>query len=303
MIQSRIIEKIVRQNMKLKNRKRFFIHAPAFYGNKDTETGEFVSRRLRTIQNPFDDETKPWRRNIYYFWWEFLKRHEGYLKCCERGGTGEYGELYADWGDIHEYKNFWQWWREEVETTETRGEYLFAEPYEFRQVEEVWSFDDQSEDDLIVRIPLEVRTGELTRSLRRLLQQYTDRSRQARRKSRARYPVNASVPLYTLNKCLEVYDLHEQYREDITTKKLNKYELCDMAQLNYDNKFDGMTLKRWEQECGANSKEAKEARKAIITRKNTAVNRYLNAANAYLDKVGKGKFPLRASKDKNKTAD
>ena len=45
-------------------------------------------------------------------------------------------------GDIHEYKNFWQWWREEVETTETRGEYLFAEPYEFRQVEEVWSFDD-----------------------------------------------------------------------------------------------------------------------------------------------------------------
>ena len=74
--------------MKLKNRKRFFIHAPAFYGNKDAETGEFVSRRLRNIQNPFDDETKPWRRNIYYFWWEFLKRHEGYRKCCERGGTG-----------------------------------------------------------------------------------------------------------------------------------------------------------------------------------------------------------------------
>ena len=84
--------------MKLKNRKRFFIHAPAFYGNKDAETGEFVSRRLRTIQNPFDDETKPWRRNIYYFWWEFLKRHEGYRKCCERGGTGEYSEFYCRLG-------------------------------------------------------------------------------------------------------------------------------------------------------------------------------------------------------------
>lgn len=290
--------------MKLKNRKRFFIHASAFYGNKDAETGEFVSRRLRTIQNPFgSDQTKPWRRNIYYFWWEFLKRHEGYRKCCERGGAGEYSELYADWGNIHEYRNFWQWWREEVETTETRGEYLFAEPYEYRQVEEVWSFDDQYEDDLIVRIPLEVRTGELTRSLRRLLQNYTERSKAARRKSRARYPVNASVPLYTLNKCLVVYDLHEQYRDDIITKKLNKYELCDMAQLNYDNKFDGMTLKRLEQECGADSKEAKAARKAIITRKNTAVNRYLNAANAYLENVGTGKFPLRSPKDKNKTAD
>ena len=97
-----------------------------------------------------------------------------------------------------------------------------------------------------------------------------------------------------------VYDLHEQYREDIAARKLKKYELCDMAQLNYDNKFDGMTLKRWEQECGADSKEAKEARKAIITRKNTAVNRYLNAANDYLENVGKGKFPLRSSKDKIK---
>jgi hypothetical protein len=163
--------------------------------------------------------------------------------------------------------------------------------------------DDQNEDDLIVRIPLEVRTGELTRSLRRLLQNYTERSKAACRKSRARYPVNASVPLYTLNKCLEVYDLHEQYRDDIAARKLKKYKLCDMAQLNYDNKFDGMTLKRWEQECGADSKEAKEARKAIITRKNTAVNRYLNATNNYLENVGKGKFPLRSSKDKNKTAD
>ena len=48
----------------------------------------------------------------------------------------------------------------EVETTETRGEYLFAEPYEFRQVEEVWSLNDQNDDDLIVRIPL--RLGQVS---------------------------------------------------------------------------------------------------------------------------------------------
>ena len=29
----------------------------------------------------------------------------------------------------------------------------------------------------------------------------------------------------------------------------------------------------------------------------------LNAAKNYLENVGKGKFPLRSSKDKNKTAD
>ena len=281
--------------MKLKNRKRFFIHAPAFYGNKDAETGEFVSRRLRTIQNPFgSDQTKPWRRNIYYFWWEFLKRHEGYRKCCERSGAGEYSELYADWGNIHEYKNFWKWWSEEVETTETRGEYLFAEPYEYRQVEEVRSLDDQNDDDLIVRIPLEVRTGELTRSLRRLLQNYMERSKAARRKSRARYPVNASVPLYTLNKCLVVYDLNEQHREAIKHNQMNKYELCDLAGLNYDNKFEDKTVRKWIEEYGEDSPQVSRAKNIINTRRGTTVNRYLNAANDYLKNVGKGKFPLRS---------
>ena len=289
--------------MKLKNRKRFFIHVPAFYGNKDAESGEFVSRRLRNIQNPFDDETKPWRRNIYYFWWEFLKRHEGYRKCCAQGGTGEYSELYADWGNIHEYKNFWKWWSEEVETTETRGEYLFAEPYEFRQVEEVQSLDDQNEDDLVVRIPLEVRTGELTRSLRRLLQNYTERSKAARRKSRARYPVNASVPLYTLNKCLVVYDLNQQHREAIKNNQMNKYELCDLAGLNYEHKFEEKPVRKWIEEYGEDSPEVSRAKNIINTRRGTTVNRYLNAANDYLKNVGKGKFPLRSPKDKNKTAE
>jgi len=211
--------------------------------------------------------------------------------------------LYADWGNIHEYKNFWKWWSEEVETTETRGEYLFAEPYEFRQVEEVWSLDDQNDDDLIVRIPLEVSTVELTRSLRRLLQQYTDRSRQARRKSRARYPVSASVPLYTLNKCMMVYDLHEQHREAIKNNQMNKYELCDLAGLNYENKFEEKPVRKWIEEYGEDSPEVSRAKNIINTRRGTTVNRYLNAANDYLENVGKGKFPLRSSKDKNKTAD
>ena len=289
--------------MKLKNQKRFFVHAPAFYGRRDVETGKFTSKRLNLIQNPFDDEAKPWRRNIYYFWWEFLRRHSGYQKCCDLGGSGQFRELYEDWGNVHAYENFWAWWSEEVETTETRGEYLFAEPHEYRQVEEVASVNEQDDNDLLVRIPLEVRTGELTRSLRRLLQQHKERSRLARRKSRARYPVSATVPLYTLRKTLEVYDLFQLHENDINSRKIKKYELCDMAGLNYDNKFDGMTVLKWEQEFGANSREAKDARKAITTRRNTTVNRYLNAASDYLENVGFGKFPLRKAKGINKNAE
>ena len=290
--------------MKLKNRKRFFIHTPAFYGKKDAATGKFISKRLGTIQNPFHpDETKPWRRNIYYFWWEFLRRHEGYKSCCERGGEGRYKALYSDWGNIHAYKDFWKWWSEEVETSETRGEYLFAEPYDFRQIEEVRSLNDQTSDDLVVRIPLEVRTAELTRSLRRLLQQHTERSKAARKKSRARYPVQSAVPLTTLLKTLEVHDLFEQHKGAIARGKLKQYELCDMAQLHYDNKVEGMTLRAYEREFGLDSPEYKKARNVITTRMNQAIGRYRDAANDYIENAGRGVFPLRSkAKGKSKTA-
>jgi len=57
------------------------------------------------------------------------------------------------------------------------------------------------------------------------------------------------------------------------------------------------------EEYGEDSPEVSRANNIINTRRGTTVNRYLKAANDYLENVGKGKFPLRSSKDKNKTAD
>lgn len=298
---------------KLKDIKRFFIHTPASYGNKDRETGEFIAKRLRTIENPFyPDETRVWRRNIFYFWWEFLRRHDGYKDCCNRGGAGRYKELYADWGNVHAYENFWKWWSEEIATTELRGEYLFAEPYEYRQIEEVQILKNQTQDELIVSIPLEVRTAELTRSLRRLLQQHTERSRAARRKSRARYPVSASVPLLTLLKTLKVYDLLKEYKEALILPnkhpdKVFKYEIADLAQLDYNDQVEGKGLSYYKRMAATGDvddlADFTEVQNTVRTRMTQTVNRYEKAANEYLENVVLGKFPLRSSKDKNKTAD
>ena len=46
-----------------------------------------------------------------------------------------------------------------------------------------------------------------------------------------------------------------------------------------------------------------EVQNTVRTRMTQAVNRYEKATNEYLENVVLGKFPLRSSKDKNKTAD
>jgi hypothetical protein len=62
----------------------------------------------------------PWEDSVYYIWWEFLRRHDGYKKTCDNGGEGEYAKLYADFGNVHE-GTFTEWW-----TRDQRGARLFA---------------------------------------------------------------------------------------------------------------------------------------------------------------------------------
>lgn len=45
---------------------------------------------------------------VYYWWWEYLKRHTGYLQTCAEGG-GEFESLYQDFGDVRG-DDFWEWW-------------------------------------------------------------------------------------------------------------------------------------------------------------------------------------------------
>jgi hypothetical protein len=63
-----------------------------------------------------------WKHSAYYLWWEFLRRHDGYLETCLSGGQGAYSQLYADFGDVHG-TDFKTWW-----TKDARGLRLFAEP-------------------------------------------------------------------------------------------------------------------------------------------------------------------------------
>ena len=151
-----------------------------------------------------------WDNSVYYLWWEFLRRHEGYKKICENGGNGKYAELYADFGNVHE-GTFKEWW-----TKDGRGARLFAEPplpisvvaltsKEIDALPEDWD----SGSLLIVAIPLNLPKRFIQQRLSNLLVRHHKRKRGQRtlKESRALYRIAEHFKVPSLKKMLELYDL------------------------------------------------------------------------------------------------
>lgn len=93
---------MMRQNLRLENRPLYFRYAPPRITRND------YSNDVNNVL-PFP-RAKPWECSVYFYWWLFLKEHNGYRKCCLTGGEGKYAPLYQDFGDVHEH-SFPVWWR------------------------------------------------------------------------------------------------------------------------------------------------------------------------------------------------
>lgn len=265
---------------------KLFVHAPPFLGRRSKETGKYLSKRLARIQPPFIG-AKPWQHSVYYFWWEFLRRHEGYKDCCARGGAGRYKKLYADFGDVHAYetKDFWKWWAEKLANGWKRGEYLFAEPAARRMLVQDRVLNTQTNDTLQVTIPLEVRTPQLVKNLRKLLEEHKTQVTAARNKSRALYPVAASVRLSSLHQTLAVWDTWNEHKH-----RRKKYEQAELAGIYVNRVVNGETVESLQRADLPYNDVQQEVRR----RQTQAFNRYLAAATEYIENVGKGQFPLRS---------
>jgi hypothetical protein len=277
--------------------KRFYIHAPAVKGIRSRTTGDFVSTRLIRINRPFAG-AEAWQHNVFYFWWEFLKRHEGYKDCCDRGGAGRYKKLYADWGNIHahETQNFWHWWSEKISDEETRGEFLFAEP-DARQIRITDKLThSEKSDTLLLAIPIEVRTAYLVTMLRRLLKDQNTAVAAARRISRARYKVAANVALASLYQTLRVYDVWQEHKHS----KLKKYELCVMAGVSVNRVVNSLkeedgTISKGETVEGLKrlGLPYADVERTVRRRQTQAFERHLMAAQDYIEHAITS-FPMRS---------
>ena len=270
----------------------FFIYAPPLLGRRRKD-GTLISKRK--LPNPPYPNAEPWKCSVYYYWWEYLRRHEGYRRTCLSGGKGKYARLYEDFGDVHSCDDFWTWWR--------AHQNLFCEPTS-RGIQECLLNRHSDEDELILSVPLEVRSVHLIRMFRRILQENDERIRKARAKSRARYPVCAKPSLAALHTSLTIWDIKQAH------PKLKLYEIFDYAadsttiaidervviKLDEDDEPFVIHLARAEREAqktGIEDVFLRQARNVVRRRKAQTVNRHIKTARAYIDNVALGKFPLK----------
>lgn len=279
-------------DFKIQKRAEFFIYAPPLRGRRRKNGGLMSKRRL---PNPPFRGAEPWQCSVYYYWWEYLRRHEGYRATCMNAGIGEHAALYQDFGDVHANDDFWAWWREHTR--------LFSEP-PTRGIQECMLNTPFANDQLILSVPLEVRSVNLVRMFRRILKENTDRVKIARSASRAKYPVAIKPNLAALHTSLTIWDLKKE------NPNLKLYEIFDLAAAKTsiavdervtisgddDDKPFIITLARAERDAKKSGIEdvlLREVRKVVRRRKAQTVNRHINTACAYIENAAKGKFPLK----------
>ena len=283
--------------------KRFFVHAYPIFGRK-LKDGTLVSKRHRRLNVAFSG-AEAWQNSVYYWWGEYLRRSDAYKRCCKQKGKGKLAALYDDFGDVFAYEtaDFWTWWTEKVNEYETRGEYLFAEQIARKmEVSDDADFEDV-EDTLIVKIPLEVRTQHLVKNFRRMLNDYEQRVKQARNKSRARYKVWAKVSNNTLYKTLKVYDYVQQHKD---AKHVEVAEACNLnietryyarvLETDSANKAQGYTTTYDLLRDGGTDKELQKRLRRVYSRRcSQSVRRHLDAAEDYISNaVTQFTFPKRS---------
>ena len=164
-----------------------------------------------SIRNPKPESA--WKGTVYYWWWAYLKRSECYLACCERGGSGELADLYADFGDVRG-DSFKQWWMED-----SRGLRLFAEP-RGEDIVRILTPDDQvlsQTEALTVSLPLYLPRRHLERAFKQLLAQVHPGKRgiQLAKHSQAKYRVHGQPNTKALQRGLEVYDRWKLSKEPL----------------------------------------------------------------------------------------
>ena len=160
----------------------------------------------------YPDDEAP-KESPYYWWFQYIKRHSGYLKCCERGGTGKYAKLFRDWGDVRT-DDFDDWFFE-------HGDSVFREPDTPDALAEITHPSELKDVDwnsvMVVACPIRIGTKLLSkRDIKAQFSDMVDRRFPVRPRGRpnfesaAKYRVNGYPNLRLLEEYLAAFILREE---------------------------------------------------------------------------------------------
>jgi hypothetical protein len=249
----------------------FFVYAPPLLG---------VRKSRRKAPQPADQKSERWKWSVFYYWWEYLRRHEGYLQTCEAGGIGQFAKLYADFGDVHSC-DFWSWWKSHSHLF-SEPEARKAEPFDPSDMQE----DDQSEF-IYIRIPRENPLKLTLRQVTRIVKPKLVKRDNRKIVTQARYKVATKPLLPSLDMHLKVWDA----RRDNPSATLA--ELADISGVSINHDVNGETLAN----RAALRLSDDKIRKVLKRRKELVVQRHLRIAEQYIQNVAEQEtFPLRTSR-------
>jgi len=200
---------------------------------------------------------KPYQRSVYYYWWLFLREHEGYRACCKAKGRGEYAALYRDFGDVRD-DDFLSWWKQ-------RGRRLFSAqrlPRINMYRDPAFRLDDKTR--VVVSLPINRDVEGMVAELKQLLLPLQEGVGMRRPSSRARYEVARKPVLSSLHQHWKIWTLRKQHPR----KAL--HEIATLAGIKVGEK---------------NFSDTNQV-KAIT------VSRYLRQAKTLIEFVGMGLFPV-----------
>jgi hypothetical protein len=204
----------------------------------------------------------------YFWWYEYLKCHDGYRACCERGGKGSYAKLYRDFGDVH-HVPFATWWRS------VRNLFEGPEPFVVDVLKTPQQFRMYSEDDsvLIAAINLNAPKEAIERELRIVATARRPRGRGRPQwdDSLSEYPLEPWPDVQFLKKALTVWKIKNSSSPDRLLWEIGKEAKVGLSYATARSSDPGGWNRR-------------------ILRNMT--RRYLVRADAIINNAARGRFPL-----------
>ena len=228
-------------------------------------------RRFFITQHPtFGSYTNPTASKIeaspYFYWWLALTLNDEYIALCKELSVKQTSstetklhQIYNDFGDVRyegsKHKAFTDWWIHKVNETETRGEYLFAEPIQSNKVEliEDRELAERFADDassLLINIPKTLTRRQIDTAVARIIakEMTFEGGRHMRNPSRsnARYSLTKPIKVENLKSAFSVYEeqrLAQLKGVKVSNAKLAKAVGIDVKQKNTDEQVEDYAYK------------------------------------------------------------